>query len=186
MNVVFESLLMVASGIFLLRLAGRKSISQMSLSQTVIMISIGSIIIQPIIETSIRKTLLAAMVFIVVLVLTELLQIKVNIIEKWITGKARIVIQDGIIQVDELKKLRMSVDQLEMFLRQQGITSIEKVKTATMEANGQLGYELAPTEKPVTIGDLQQLLHPSLLKQSPQSQQNPSPLFQEIRNAKGK
>ncbi|MFC0525924.1 DUF421 domain-containing protein [Pontibacillus salicampi] len=182
MNVVWESVVMVLTGVFLLRVAGRKSISQMSLAQTVIMISIGSIIIQPIIESSLWKTMTAASVFILVLVIIEGLQLKFNAIEAFITGKARIVVENGVVNQKELAKLRLSVDQLEMFLRQQGITSFADIKTATIEPNGQLGYELVDDAKPLTLRDLKRILHPSVVKQVP----DPTPsekdenLFREI------
>jgi uncharacterized membrane protein YcaP (DUF421 family) len=52
-----------------------------------------------------------------------------------------------------LKKLRLTVDQLEMRLRNQGISNIEDVKKATIEPNGLLGYELQEDAKPLTIGE---------------------------------
>lgn len=177
---------MVFAGVFLLRIAGRKSISQMSLAQTVIMISIGSIIIQPIIETSMIRTLIASAIFILALMVMEQIQIKSNKLEKFITGKSRVVIKEGVIQEQELKKLRLSVDQLEMFIRQQGISTFSDIKTATIEPNGQLGYELQEEAKPLTIGEFKKLVHPSMLKQpsipssQPQNQMTPPNIFEEI------
>lgn len=146
MVVVWESLLMVVAGLFLLRFAGRKSISQMSLAQTVVMISIGSIIIQPIVESSVWRTLLAASMFILALIVMEYLQVKFNFMENFITGKSKIVIEQGELKTKNMKKLRFTADQLEMRLRQQGINRISDVKTATLEPNGQLGYELFPMQ----------------------------------------
>lgn len=183
MTVILKSILMITAGVCLLRFAGRKSISQMSLAQTVIMISIGSIIIQPIIETSVWRTITAAFVFVLFLIILEFLQLKFNPLEKLVTGKSRVVIQNGELQVKELKKLRLSVDQLEMLVRQQGITTLSSIQTATIEPNGQLGYELKEEEKPLTIGEFKRLIHPSMLKQAP----NPTPqstnnIFKEMAN----
>ncbi|WP_345241475.1 DUF421 domain-containing protein [Pontibacillus salipaludis] len=183
MSVILKSILMITAGVCLLRFAGRKSISQMSLAQTVIMISIGSIIIQPIIETSVWRTITAASVFVLFLIMLEYLQLKFNSLEKLVTGKSRVVIQNGQLQTKELKKLRLSVDQLEMLVRQQGITTLSSIQTATIEPNGQLGYELKEEEKPLTIGEFKRLIHPSMLKQAP----NPAPqskndIFKEMAN----
>lgn len=104
MGFVWRSLILISVGTILLRISGRKSISQMTVAQTVIMISIGSLIVQPIVEKSIWKTIVAASIFIAFLVLTEYLQVKFNFIEKLITGKSKVVIQDGNIVVDNLKK----------------------------------------------------------------------------------
>ncbi|MFC0014608.1 MULTISPECIES: DUF421 domain-containing protein [Allobacillus] len=158
MVVVWESLLMVVAGLFLLRFAGRKSISQMSLAQTVVMISIGSIIIQPIVESSVWRTLLAASMFILALIIMEYLQVKFNFMENFITGKSKIVIEQGELKTKNMKKLRFTVDQLEMRLRQQGINRLSDVKTATLEPNGQLGYELYPDARPLTVGEFKELM----------------------------
>ncbi|WP_188205955.1 DUF421 domain-containing protein [Alkalibacillus aidingensis] len=159
MNIAVESLIMVIAGLLLLRLAGRKSISQMTLAQTVVMISIGSIIIQPIVQTSLWKTGIAAFVFVFTLVILEYLQVKFNAFENFITGKSKVVIENGLLQEKNLKRLRFTVDQLEMRLRQQGITNISDVKIATLEPNGQLGYELMPDAKPLTVKEFKQFMH---------------------------
>lgn len=53
----------------------------------------------------------------------------------------------------------MTVDPLEMRLRNQGISNIHDVKTATIEPNGQLGYELKEDAKPLTIGEFKKLMN---------------------------
>lgn len=166
LSFIYKSFILVFAGILLLRVSGRKSISQMTLAQTVIMISIGSVIIQPIIEDSVLKTIIVTGIFIISLILLEWLQLKFNFIEQFVTGKSKIIVENGQIQIKELKKLRLTVDQLEMFIRQQGITKISDIKTATLEPNGQLGYELKEEARPLTIGEFKKLVHPSLLKQS--------------------
>ncbi|MCA1031258.1 DUF421 domain-containing protein [Bacillus timonensis] len=178
MNFVWDAIIMVLVGIFLLRIAGRKSISQMTVAQTVIMISIGSIIIQPIVETSVVRTIIAASIFIGFLVLMEYLQVKFNSFERFLTGESVEVINNGEIVAPNLKKLRFTVDQLEMRLRQQGIKNIQDVKIATLEPNGQLGYELMRHAQPVTIGDLEKMLANFVVPV--QQQQGSDPLFQEI------
>lgn len=168
LDFIWESFVLVTAGILLLRVAGRKSISQMTIAQTVVMISIGSIIIQPIIEKSVWKTIIASALFIGALVLMEYLQVKFNGIEKFLTGKSKIVIQDGVIQEKQLAKLRFTVDQLEMRLRQQGIQRISDIKTATLEPNGQLGYELVREARPLTVGEFEnalQLMLPQIAEQ---------------------
>lgn len=47
---IWKSAILILTGILLLRLSGRKSISQMTLAQTIIMISLGTIIVQPIVK----------------------------------------------------------------------------------------------------------------------------------------
>jgi uncharacterized membrane protein YcaP (DUF421 family) len=158
-NFIWYSFILILAGILLLRLAGRKSISQMTLAQTVVMISIGTIIVQPIVEKSVMKAIVASAIFVISLIILEYFELKSNTFEKFITGKSKIVINNGTLNIQNLKKLRLTVDQLEMRLRNQGISNIEDVKTATIEPNGLLGYELQDDAKPLTIGEFKKLMN---------------------------
>ncbi len=60
MRFAWEELIIIAFGMILLRISGRKSIAQMTIAQTMVMISIGTIIVHPILETSLLKTLITA------------------------------------------------------------------------------------------------------------------------------
>ncbi|WP_080846315.1 DUF421 domain-containing protein [Cytobacillus gottheilii] len=181
MNFALAALIMVFAGVLLLRLAGRKSISQMTLAETVVMISIGSIIVKPIVEQSVWKTVVAAGIFVAALVFMEIVQLKFNAVEKFITGKSKVIIQDGIIDIHQLKKLRISVDELEMRIRISGISKLENIKTATLEPNGQIGYELTDEAKPLTVGEFKRLM--GLTTQNPITDQTPpGELFSELVN----
>ena len=155
---IWKSLFLIVFGMVMLRISGRKSISQMTIPTTITMISIGTIIVQPIADENILLTIVAAVIFIAVLILVEVLQVHWNRFEKWVKGPAVIVIQNGQFVVDNMKKLRLTADALEMKLRQQGISKLSDVKTATIESNGQLGYELSDSARPVTLSQLEQLL----------------------------
>lgn len=161
---IWQAVLIFIVGTFILRTGGRKSISQMTISQTIVMIGLGSLLIQPITGKGLMITFLAAMVLTLLMVLSEYLGMKVDFLETIISGKSVIVIEDGNLVVKNLKKLRLSVDKLETRLRQSGISSIDDVKFATIEVSGQLGYELKDHKKPLTREDFINLtnqLYPS-------------------------
>jgi uncharacterized membrane protein YcaP (DUF421 family) len=158
MNFIWESILVAVAGIILLRLSGRKSVSQMTLATTVVMLSIGTIIVQPVLQSSLSGTVLLAALFIGTLVLFEYLQLKFNFLEKLITGKSVVLIENGYLNVQMLKRVRLSVDQLEMRLREKGISKIDDLKTATLEPNGQLGYELKDEVRPLTVRDFEKMM----------------------------
>lgn len=154
---IWKAVIIIVGGTFLLRIAGRKSISQMTLAQTAIMIGIGSLLIQPVAGESIWVTLGVGGVLVLTLIVMEYLQIKVDFFENLITGKSKIVIKNGIIDEKNLRKLRMTVDQLEMNLRQKNIQRIEDVQWATLEPNGQVAVILKEDAQPVTKKDFKQL-----------------------------
>ncbi|MBR2563472.1 MAG: DUF421 domain-containing protein [Paenibacillus sp.] len=176
MDWIWKSILLVLIGMILLRIAGRKSISQMSVATTVIMISIGTTIVQPIANHDLGKAIGSAAVFIATLLVVEQIQMKSDFFERIMSGRSKVVIEDGKVIIPNLKRMRYTIDQLEMHLRQAGITKIDDVQTATIESNGQLAYILKPEARPVTIRDLDQLLQSYGLARS----SNGLPLFEQL------
>lgn len=179
---IWKAFVLIVSGILLLRVAGRKSISQMTLAQTIVMISIGTIIVQPIVEKSMWKAIIGAGVFVAAILILETLELKMNFFEKFITGKSKIVIQNGKLDIKTLKKMRLTVDQLEMRMRNKGISRIEDIKTATIEPNGQMGYELMDDAKPLTVGEFKKVLNDYLPKMVMSMEGNQEPAQQNIFN----
>lgn len=152
---IWKAILIVLAGTTLLRIAGRKTISQMTLAETVLMIAIGTLLIQPVSGKNIWTTFIIGGILVGTLLIMEFLQIKSDSFEKMISGKSKIVIENGTLNEKNLKKLRLTVDQLEMKLRQNSVTSISDVKWATLEPNGHVGYELKQEAQPVTKKDLE-------------------------------
>lgn len=146
----WQTVIIFYVGRLLLRIAGRKSISQMTITQVVVMVGIGSLLIQPVAGESLFRTLAIGLLITLLMILTEYLEMKFDVLETISTGKAKIVIENGELNINNLKKLRMTVDRLETRLRQSGIPSIDDVKYATIEVSGQIGYELKENKKPIT------------------------------------
>jgi uncharacterized membrane protein YcaP (DUF421 family) len=155
---IWHALLIFYIGTFILRVGGRKSISQMTISQTIVMIGMGSLLIQPVAGKGLLITFLAALVLTLLMIITEYVEIKVDFLETLFSGKAVVVIENGTPNIKNLKKLRMSIDRLETRLRQTGISSISDVQYATIEVSGQLGYELKDNKKPLTKDDISSLV----------------------------
>lgn len=158
LNLIWQTLLIFIVGTIILRIGGRKTISQMTIPQTVIMIAIGTLLIQPVSGRGLWTTFGIAGILVLSLILTEYIQLKFDNAETAISGKAVPVIQKGSLIENNLKKLRLPVNKLEERLRQVGITSIQDVQYATIESNGQLGYTLKPEKQPATKEDIQNLL----------------------------
>jgi|SRR5699024_5854432 len=100
---IWQTIIIFYLGRLLLRLAGKKSISQMTFTQVVVMVGIGSLLVQPIAGEDITRTLLVGLIFTLLMISTEYLEMKFDIIETVSTGKAKIVIENG--QVDREQKV---------------------------------------------------------------------------------
>lgn len=184
MKLLWEPFIILVTGLLLLKLTGRKAIAQTTMPQLIVMLSLGTILVQPIAQKGIVRTLVVVGVFVVTLFLMEYLEMKMNGLETILTGKSKVVIENGTINVHELQKLRMSVDQLETRLRLNGISKIDEIKTATIEPNGELGYELIDEAKPLTKKEFKKLMDEYMLgvkeSQSIGQEKNESNIFAEI------
>lgn len=158
LNLILQTILIFIVGTIILRIGGRKTISQMTIPQTVIMIAIGTLLIQPVSGRGLWTTFVIAGLLVLCLIITEFIQLKFDKAETTISGKAIPVIENGKIIENNLKKLRLPVDKLEERLRQEGISSIRDVQYATLESNGQLGYTLISEKQPATKEDIQNLI----------------------------
>ncbi|CDQ20509.1 Protein of unknown function [Halobacillus karajensis] len=190
MDWIWKAILIIIVGTIILRIAGRKSISQMTLSQTVIMIAIGSLLIQPVAGKNIWVTFGVGGVLVLTLIMMEFTQLKFDFMERFLTGRSISIIENGQLNEKNLKKLRFTVDQLEMKLRQTNITSIADLKSATLEPNGQVGYELKEEKRPATkkdiddlnqqIQSLRQMLNPNQAAQPADTLPPAEDLFKEV------
>jgi len=191
LNFIWKAIVTVIGGVLILRLAGRKSISQLTVAQTVMMIAVGSLIIQPVSERNIWITMLITFLMVITLLLIEYIVLKSDTLENLIYGKSLTVVENGQINESNLKKLRLTVDMLEVRLRQQNIRSISDIQWATIESNGQLGYMLKPDKQYATKEDINMLKSLIELNQSsPPSQTTISQtslsddIFTEVKNRK--
>lgn len=158
LNLIWQTLLIFIIGTIILRIGGRKAISQMTIPQTVIMIAIGTLLIQPVSGRGLWTTFGIAGILVLCLIVTEFIQLKFDNAETALSGKAISIIENGTLNESNLTKLRLPVDKLEERLRQAGISSIHDVQYATIESNGQLGYTLKSEKQPATKEDIQNLM----------------------------
>ncbi|MCC3371527.1 DUF421 domain-containing protein [Cohnella sp. REN36] len=179
MNFMVDALIILFVGFCLMRVVGKKTVGEMTGLEIVTLLAIASNISHAVAGNGLWKTIMVLCVFVGLLVAVQYLSLKFDWVERCFLGKATLVVQDGKMIMANLKKLRLTVDQLEARLREKGISRVEDLRTVTMEISGQLGYEWKEHAKPVTIGDLEKILAPL----HPASPGKPDPngnLFDEV------
>ncbi|MNH90485.1 hypothetical protein D3C87_513180 [compost metagenome] len=179
-TVFWNAVVLAVAGTLFLRLAGRKSISEMTIPQVTILLMVGAVLGSEIGGKGLGATVFGTFILFVFLIGSEWLSLHSNRTEKLLKGFAVPVIAEGTMLTENMKKLRISVDDLEKRLRLLGISSPEDVKTGTIEDNGQFGYELFEHARPVTMGDLERILmanFPNIVIPSETSKEN---IFSEV------
>ncbi|MGG2480837.1 DUF421 domain-containing protein [Brevibacillus borstelensis] len=181
MEFIYQTILILTFGFVLIRIAGKKTVSEMTGLEIITLLAVASMVGHAISGNGLWKTMVSLCIFVGILLIIQYLSMKSNLVEKLMMGTATPVIKDGQIITENLKKLRMSVDQLEAKLREKGISSIGDIKSATIEMSGHLGYEYMRHATPVTIGELEKILaqykiSPAVIPiEPPQAVQPPAP-----------
>ncbi len=150
---VLKTIFMYFFVIFVYRLMGKKEVGQLSIVDLIVSILIAELIALSI--ESKDSNILISVVPILVLVLVQMLisyiTLKNERIRDLIDGKPTIIIKNGKLNFTEMSKLRYSLDDLLTQLRLQGVKSIDKVKYAVLENNGDLSVFKDDSDYPLPL-----------------------------------
>lgn len=140
LSLILKTVFMYFFVIFVYRLMGKKEVGELSIIDLIV-----SILIAELIALSIEKksaSIMTSVVPILVLVFIQIgisyITLKSEKIRDLIEGKPTLIIKNGKINFTEMSKMRYSLDDLLTQLRLQGVKSIDKVKYAIVENNGNL------------------------------------------------
>lgn len=138
------------------RFIGKQQLSQLTVFEYLVGITIGSIASAMSIELEIQSIngVVGIIVWGIIPVGLAILTLKSPIARKYIEGEPRVVIRSGRIVDQNIKKERMDLDQLMLLLRQKNIFSITDVEFAILEVNGQLSVMPRADKRPITAADL--------------------------------
>lgn len=163
MNALNETLVVVVRGVIgfftlliFARLLGKQQLSQLSFFDYVLGITIGSIAATLTTDLTSRAwphwVGLAVWSFLVAVL--QLLTLKWRYAAKYIDGEPTVVIMNGKIMDDTMKKLRYRTSDLLEQLRLQNVFDISQVEFAVVEVNGQLSVLKKSQYQTVTTQDL--------------------------------
>ena len=138
--------------IFVYRLMGKKEVGQLSIVDLIVSILIAELIALSIqTEKSILVSIVPILVLVFVQIFISFITLKSDKIRNIIDGKPIVIIKNGKISFTEMSKLRYSLDDLLTQLRLQGVKSIENVKYAVLENNGNLSVFCDNSDYPLPL-----------------------------------
>ena len=126
--------------LFLARLIGKKQLSQLTFFHYVTGITVGSIAaeISAQVETPFFDGLVALIWWSLLTILVSYLSMKSQKLRVFFDDKPTMIIEQGHINIQNLKKCRLNFDELGMLLREQNVFDFQEVQYAIFETNGQL------------------------------------------------
>ena len=139
-----------------IRLLGKHQIGELEPSELVLTLIIADLASVPMQDNGIP--LLSGLIPIVVLLcLSSIISVLCTQSIKFRTllcGKPSIVVENGLVLEAELKKNRLTLDELMEELRIQGYADFKSIKFALLETNGQLSVLPYAADKPATAAQL--------------------------------
>lgn len=156
LSVIPRSLLALTVLFIITRLIGRKQVSELSLFDYVIGISIGNFAAETTMnfEGQFVNGIIAVVTFGVVAYLVSIITMKSIILRRFLIGSPIVVIQDGKILERGMRKLRIDVNDLLEQIRNGGYFDLNQVAYAIMETNGKISILPKGEYQPVINKDM--------------------------------
>ncbi|MBN7774155.1 DUF421 domain-containing protein [Clostridium aminobutyricum] len=139
-----------------LRIMGKSELSKLSPFQIVVLFMVAELATLSIEDTNLSVISGVSAIFTVIFleIFLSYLSLKFEWFKNLINGKPTIIIEDGKINEDELKKLRININDLFEQLRLKNAPSLSDVSYAVMESNGDLSVITKPEKRPLTPSDM--------------------------------
>lgn len=149
-TVLFHGILIVT-----VRLLGKRQIGQMEPSEFVVTMLLANLATIPMEEPDVPIT--HGLVPIALVIAAELLMAFAMLrsirLRRLLCGKPVILIENGRIVEENLRRTHVNLDELTMHLREQEIFDLTEVKFAILETNGQLSTLLFAKDRPASAKD---------------------------------
>ena len=141
---------------FVIKILGKKQVSQLNVFDYVIGISLGNLAAEMTINSdiSIINGFLAMAIYGSCSLFVSFITNKSIIARRLISGVPVVLIENGKISKKQLKKVKLDVNDLLQDAREDGIFDISKVEYAIMEVSGKVTFLLKSEEEPITVKDM--------------------------------
>ncbi len=138
------------------KIIGKKQVSELSLFDYVIGISIGNFTAEMTmnLEGQYINGMIAIIVFGIISYIVSIITMKSIFLRRIIIGVPTVLIQNGKIMEKSLKNVKIDINELLEQCRSNGYFDLNEIKYAVMEANGRVSIMPYPDYKPLTPKDM--------------------------------
>lgn len=155
LQVLITSAVSLAVLFLLTKLMGNKQVSQLSMFDYIIGISIGSIAAEMATELENPENPLAAMiVYGVIAFLVSVISQRSVKVRRVMSGRPLVIMDNGIIYRENLKKARIDLSDFLTQCRTSGYFDLNQIQTAVMEYNGAISFLPVSKYRPATPSDM--------------------------------
>lgn len=152
----YRTLFMYFFVLLALRLMGKREIGKLSIFDLVVSIMMAEIAVfiieDP--EMAISRAIVPILTLMLTQIILSYITLKSKKVRDLVEGEPAILIANGEIKDEEMRKQRYTIDDLITQLREKNIANIADVEFAILETSGKLSIFPKPSELPITKKDL--------------------------------
>lgn len=162
MDIILRSVIAMFMLLLVARILGKQTVSSLTFHDFVTGIILGSLAANLAFNKDLNSLymIVALVVITVTSLLLSLVALKSRKMRSWISGSPTVLIENGKILDENMKKIRYSLDSLDQALREKEIFNLEAVEYAVLEDNGILSVLKKQEYQFVTRKDLKLLSKP--------------------------
>jgi uncharacterized membrane protein YcaP (DUF421 family) len=140
MDIVLRAIAVFAFIFFVTRVVGRRELSTLEPFDLILLVVIGDLVQQAVTQSdySVTGAVLAVGTFAVLTVVVSYVSFRVTFLRPFLDGEPVIVVQDGKPIDRNLRRNRITVDELAVAARRHEVGSLEDVQWAVLETNGEI------------------------------------------------
>lgn len=155
-EIALRTLLTIAVLFIFARILGKRQITKLTYFEYITGITVGSIAAYISMESERRWYLgvVSLAVWVIVTIILEIITMKSKRLRDIFEGKGSVLIKEGKIMEDNLKKERYNADELLQQLRQKNVFNTADVEFAVLETSGNLSVLLKKDQQPLTPSKL--------------------------------
>ncbi len=149
---LLRTLILYVAVVAAIRLMGKRQIGELDPAELVITILISDLAAIPMQDPGIP--LFAGLVPIATLVSTEIIvsfiALKSRLFRRILNGQPAIIIRGGELDIEKMRQMRLTTDEVIESLRKQNVSSVSDVKYGVIEPDGTLTIVLTQAQQPTT------------------------------------
>lgn len=150
MEIVIRAAITFVTLWFVVRVTGKRQISQLSAFELILLVTLGDLVAQGVLQddTSLTGAVLAVGTFAVLSVLVSWVSWRFPRTRPALSGQPAVVVERGEVNEDMLANERMPIDDLLEAAREKGIRDLGEVDLAVLEPDGTFSFFVQAPERP--------------------------------------
>ena len=142
MDVIIRATLVFVLLWFVLRVSGKRQVTQLSAFELILLVTLGDLISQTVMQEDLSLTggALAVATFTLLSILLSWVSWRFNASRPVLDGEPTILLRDGVVDEDVLRYERLPLDHLFAAAREHGVRDLADVDLVVLEADGTFSF----------------------------------------------